>query len=42
VKTALIYIMAIAVWFVYFQFIDWLFMDIQGLPYFSYLSSVFQ
>lgn len=36
-KTLLIYVAVIAVWFVYFQFIDWLFMDIQGLSYFGHL-----
>ena len=41
VKTVLIYIMAIGVWFAYFQFIDWLFMNIQGLTYFKYIKSVF-
>lgn len=29
---------SIVVWFVYFQFIDWLFMQIQGLDYFTFLK----
>lgn len=29
---------AIVGWFFYFQFIDWLFMQIQGLDYFTFLK----
>ena len=37
VKTVFIYVAVIAGWFVYFQFIDWLFMKIQGLSYFGHM-----
>lgn len=33
-KTVLMVVVMLAVWVVYFQFIDWLFMRIQGLDYF--------
>jgi hypothetical protein len=32
---------AIGVWFVYFQTVDWFLMGIQGLKYFEYIRSVF-
>lgn len=40
-KTIVIYVAAIALWFAYFQYIDWFFMKIQGLGYFTFISSVF-
>lgn len=33
-KMFLTFAIFLAIWFVYFQFIDWLFMRIQGLDYF--------
>jgi hypothetical protein len=32
--------LGIVVWFIYFQYLDWLFMKIQGLEYFKFISSV--
>jgi hypothetical protein len=37
-KMAVIYGVVLVGWFVYFQFIDWLFMQIQGLDYFTFLK----
>ena len=37
-KTVVLLVVAIAGWFVYFQAIDWLFMQIQGLDYFTFLK----
>jgi hypothetical protein len=37
----MIYVGAIVLWFVYFQYIDYLFMKIQGLGYFTFIRSVF-
>ena len=37
-KTALLIGVCIVAWFFYFQLIDWLFMKIQGLNYFTFLN----
>jgi len=37
-KMAILLAVMISGWFVYFQFIDWLFMKIQGLNYFAFLG----
>jgi len=34
-------VVGIAVWFCYFQTIDWLLMGVQGLKYFEFIRSVF-
>lgn len=34
-------VVAVAVWFVYFQVVDWLLMGVQGLKYFEFIRSVF-
>ncbi len=40
-KAIVAFVIMGAAWFVYFQFIDWLFMRIQGLEYFKFIGSVF-